>query len=258
MNRVRVTGMFVLCAAMAAPADADVTIKQKLTGKGMMAIAGGEGTQYIKGTRMRVDNAAGGNETSMIIDVNAQQMIVLNHKRREAEVNDMTKLSAEMAKLPVSDVKASITPTKETRQVAGTSCTVHDMQVTVPTTMGNEQVTFVLSGPICLAKNGPGAADVMAFYKAAAEKGFIFNDPRTAKAQPGQAKGMAAMYREMAALGVPLSQEMNFKFEGTGAMAAMMSKMGGSSMTTDVVSISTDAIPDSTFQIPEGYKTITR
>jgi hypothetical protein len=83
------------------------------------------------------------------------------------------------------------------------------MQVTVPTMMGNEQVTFVLFGPICLARNGPGAADVMAFYKAAAEKGFIFNVPRTAKAQPGQAKGM------------------NFKFEGTGAMAAMMSKMGG-------------------------------
>lgn len=258
MVRVRVTGIFVLCAAMAAPSAADVTLKQKVTGKGMMAMAAGENTQYIKGTRMRVDTAAGGNATSMIIDVNAQQMIVLNHKRREAEVNDMTKLSAEMAKLPISDINASVTPTKETRQVAGTSCTVHDIKVTVPTTMGNEEVTFVLFGPICVAKNGPGAADFSAFFKAAAEKGFIFSDPRTAKAQPGQAKGMAAMYKEMAALGVPLSQEMNFKFEGSGAMAAMMSKMGGSSMTTDVVSISTDAIPDSTFQIPEDYKTIKR
>ena len=258
MDRVRVTGMFVLFTAMAAPAAADVTIKEKVSGKGMMAIAGGEATKYIKGARMRVDSAAGGNETSMLIDVNTQQMIVLNHKRREAEVNDMTKLSAEMAKLPISDIEASITPTKETRQIAGTTCAVHDMQVTVPTTMGTEQMTFVLFGPICVAKNGPGASDVMAFYKAASEKGFIFSDPRTAKAQPGQAKGMAAMYREMAALGVPLSQEMNFKFEGSSPMAAMMSKMGGSSMTTDVVSISTDAIPDSTFQIPEGYKTVKR
>ena len=79
-----------------------------------------------------------------------------------------------------------------------------------------------------------------------------------AKAQPGQTKGMATMYREMAALGVPLSQEMNFKFEGTGAMAAMMAKMGGNSMTTEVVSISTDAIPDATFEVPEGYKIVKR
>src|SRR5262245_29873683 len=114
MDRVRVSGIFVLCTAMAAPASADLTVKEKVTGKGMMAIAGGENTKYIKGTRMRVDNAAGGNETSMIIDVNAQQMIVLNHKRREAEVNDVTKLSGEMSKLPISDIKTSITPTKVT------------------------------------------------------------------------------------------------------------------------------------------------
>lgn len=257
MNRVRVIGVFVMCAAMAAPAAADVTLKQKVTGKGMVA-SSGESMQYIKGTRMRLDQATTGSENSTIIDANSQQMIVLNHKRREAEVYDMTKLVADLAKIPISDVKASVTPTKQTRQIAGSTCTVHDMQVTVPTTMGPEQVTFVLAGPICLVKNGPGAADFSAFYKAAAEKGLFFGDPRMAKAQPGQTKGMATMYREMAALGVPLSQEMNFKFEGTGAMAAMMAKMGGNSMTTEVVSISTDAIPDATFEVPEGYKIVKR
>jgi Domain of unknown function (DUF4412) len=257
MNRVRVTGMVVLCAAMAAQAAADVTIKQKVTGTGMMA-SSGDGSQYIKGTRMRMDQTAGGNETSTIIDANTQQMIVLNHKRREAEVHDMTKLVADMSKLPISDVKTSITPTKQSRQIAGYTCTVHDMQVSVPTTMGPEQVTFVLAGPICLVKNGPGAADFAAFFKAASDKGLFFGDPRTAKAQPGQARGIAAMHREMASLGVPLSQEMNIKFEGTGAMAAMMAKMGGNSMTTEAVAISTEAIPDSIFEVPEGYKVIKR
>ena len=151
MNRVRVIGVFVMCAAMAAPAAADVTLKQKVTGKGMVA-SSGESMQYIKGTRMRLDQATTGSENSTIIDANSQQMIVLNHKRREAEVYDMTKLVADLAKIPISDVKASVTPTKQTRQIAGSTCTVHDMQVTVPTTMGPEQVTFVLAGPICPMK----------------------------------------------------------------------------------------------------------
>jgi hypothetical protein len=111
---------------------------------------------------------------------------------------------------------------------------------------------------VCLAKNGPGQADVTAFYKAAADKGLFFGDPRAAKAQPGQAKGMTALYREMAALGVPLAHEMTIKFDGSGPMASMMGKMGGSTMSNEVLSVSTDPIPDSTFEIPAGYKVIKR
>jgi len=42
-------------------------------------------------------------------------------------------------------------------------------------------------------------------------------------------------------------------------MAAMMQKMGAlNTTTTEVVAISTDAIPDSTFDVPEGYKVVKR
>jgi hypothetical protein len=47
--------------------------------------------------------------------------------------------------------------------------------------------------------------------------------------------------------------EMNIAFEGEGPMAAMMKKMSNS-ITTEVVSYSTDPIPDSLFEIPAGYK----
>ena len=258
MNRARVTGLIAICVTVAAPAAADVTLKQKVVAKGMMATSG-DTVQFIKGARMRMDQTASGNQTSTILDVNAQQMTVLNHAKKEAEVYDMTKLGADLAKIPISDIKTSITPTKVTRQIAGNTCTVHDMQVSVPTTMGQEQLTFVLSGPMCLVKNGPGQADFAAFYKAASEKNLFFGDPRAAKAQAGQSKGLAAMHREMAALGVPLSQEMTVKFEGSGPMAAMMQKMGAlNTTTTEVVAISTDAIPYSTFDVPEGYKVVKR
>jgi hypothetical protein len=259
MNPARVIGLMVVCVAVSGPAAADVTFKQKISGKGMVAaVASGDSTQIIKGARMRTDQAIGGNETSTIIDANAQQMIVLNHKRREAEVYDMTKIATDLAKIPISDVKASVTPTKETRQIAGSTCTVHQMEVTVPTVMGSEKLTFVMSGPVCMAKNGPGHSDFAVFYKTAAEKGLFFGDPRAAKAQGAQAKGMTELYRQMASLGVPLAQEMNIKFEGGGAMGAMMAKMGANTMTTEVVSISTAAIPDTTFDVPAGYTIVKR
>jgi hypothetical protein len=69
---------------------------------------------------------------------------------------------------------------------------------------------------------------------------------------------MAAMYRKVAGLGVLLAQEMNIKFEGSGPMAGMMSKMGGSTMTSEVVDVSADSIPDSTFEVPADYKLIKR
>jgi hypothetical protein len=256
MAVVRVAGVFIVAAVMAAPAGADVTLKRKNDGKMMMGSMAGTGVQYIKGARMRDDQTVGGNETSTIIDVGAQQMVSLNHKRREALVYDMTKLSADLAKIPMSDIKTKVTPTTITRQIAGHACTVYNMEATVPMEMGGEKLIFLLSGPACLAKNGPGHADFATLYTTAAEKGFFFGDPRAAKAQPGQARGMTAMYREMAGLGVPLAQEINIKFEGSGPMAGMMSKMGGSSMTSEVVSVSTDPIPDSTFEIPAGYKVV--
>jgi len=255
MNRVGFGCAFLAAVAITAPAAADVTVRQKTSGKmAMGGPMGGEGVQYIKGARMRNDEAITGEGTSTIVDLTTQQMIVLNPKRRQADVYDMTTLGTELAKISASDVQARITPTTETRQLAGATCTVHNMSVAVPTDMGGEKIQLMISGPVCLSKNAPGQADFAAFYKAGAEKGMFFGDPRTAKAQPGHARALAALHREMANLGVPLAQEINISFEGTGPMAGMMSKVGRSTITTEVLSVSTEAIPDSTFEIPAGYK----
>lgn len=245
----------VVIIFVAATASADVTLKQKSGGKMTMGgNAAGTGAHYIKGSRMRVDEAMTGNPTATILDVNARQLIVLDEKRRQADVYDMAKLAAQVEKVASADVQARLTPTTQTRKIAGATCTVHNQHVSVPTAVAGEQIKVVISGPVCLSKDAPGQAEFAAFYKAAIDKGMFLGDPRTAGAQPGHAKGIARLYREMAAVGVPLAQEMNIKFEGSGPMGGMMSKVGGSTMTTEVVSISTDPIPDSMFEIPAGYK----
>jgi uncharacterized protein YggU (UPF0235/DUF167 family) len=253
MHSSRRFGLSLLCLAIAIPAHADVTIKSKGGGSGMVGAMSGDMTQYIKGLKVRIDQTTGkGRATTTIIDLAAKQMMVLDHESKQVDVFDMAGLAATMEKAGVTDMSVSLTPTTETRQIAGQSCTVHDLKISVPMQMGNMKMAMVMSGPQCLAKNAPGQADYLAFYKAASESGG-FLDAQQAKTRPAAAKAMTDMYRKMAELGVPYATEVTMAFEGQGPMADMMKKMANT-ITTEVTSVSTSPIAASTFDLPTGYK----
>jgi hypothetical protein len=249
----------VATLALAAPLSADVTIKATMTGKGLGMSGTTTTTTYIKGTRMRSDTVTGDTTRTTIFDIASQKMISFDSKKKEADVYDMQKLSADVAQsVDMSGMKTSITPNGKTKQVAGRAADGYDMDVTVPATMGGKggmKMTVSLTGPMWIVKGAPGAADYMHFYKTAVEKGWFFTDPRAAKGQPGQAKAMAEMYRQLAATGgIPYEQEMNIKMGGDGPMASMMAKMGNVSMTTTVTSVEAGALADDLFAPPAGYK----
>src|SRR6185369_4575212 len=101
-------------------------------------------------------------------------------------------------------MQATLTKTAQTKSVAGFPCTVHDVRVTMPfsptgKTGEGMDLDMVMAGTVCLGTTAPGLADYQAFYKAAADSGFIFGDPRVAKSPTGaaQAKAYAALTRKM-------------------------------------------------------------
>jgi hypothetical protein len=252
------TRLFVLslfCCAVASPALADVTLKSKGSSTGMVG-GTGDMTQYVKGLKTRIDQTSvKGKQTTTIIDVMERQMIVVDHDAKEVEIINMTSLVDSLGKTGATDIAASITPTTQTRQVAGQPCTVYNLKVAVPMQMGNATMKMVMSGPHCLVKNGPGQADFTAFYRAASEKG-IFLDAAQAKSRPSMAKAMTDMYRQMADLGVPFASEMTIGIdagEAGGPMADMMKKMNNT-ISTEVTSVSTAAIDAAMFDVPAGYK----
>jgi len=157
-----------------------------------------------------------------------------------------------------SGMKASIKPNGQTKQLAGKAASGYDMELTVPATMGGKEgmkMTVILTGPIWIVKGAPGTAEYLNFYKGAVEKGWIFSDPRGAKGNPGQAKAMAEMYRQLAATGgIPYEQETNIKMSGDGPMAGIFAKMGNISMTQSVQSVETGALAADLFAPPAGYK----
>jgi len=121
-------------------------------------------------------------------------------------------------------------------------------------------LTMVLSGTVCLSTAAPGLADYQAFYKAAADSGFIFGDPRMAKSPTGaaQAKAYAALTRKMAEAGMALESRINITATGDNPMANLMASAAKSDITTTVTKIETGTLPAESFEIPADFKVKTQ
>jgi hypothetical protein len=249
----------VAFVALAAPAFADVTVKSTGSGKGMGMGADMTTTTYIKGNKMRTDAVMGDRTISMIFDVDAQRLYSFDSKKKEADAWDMQAFGANMNQtVDTSGIKSSIKPNGQTKQIAGKTAAGYDMEMSVPAMIGGKggmKMTMLLTGPIWIVKGAPGTAEYINFYKGAVEKGWIFSDPRGAKGNPGQAKAMAEMYKQLAATGgIPYEQEMSFKMSGDGPMAGMLAKMGNITMTNTVTSVDTNTLAADLFAVPAGYK----
>ena len=255
--RLRTAVVALGLVACATTASADVKMVAQMTGKMMGRNPSGETVTYIKGTKMRTDQTMGGNQLSTIMDVEAGELISINHKNKEAEIWNIADLAKTMQGTGVaaSGVDVKITPNGETKEIAGYKAAGHDMTVSVKSQMAEGMaMTVTISGPAYLSTDAPGAKDYASFYMAAADKGFFFGDPRAAKAQPGNAKGMMALYRTMAEKGIPLESKQVIKLSGDGPMAGLFAKMGGGEINSTVTSVSADPLGDDIFAVPAGYK----
>jgi hypothetical protein len=253
MHKLTLTAL--ACAVLhAGVARADVTLSQTVAGKGLMTLANGEQVTYIKGGKMRTDSAQ---QSSMILDLDAQTMTFIEHGKKEATVTNLQELRKTIGGFTDSSIKVTVEPTGKSGEYAGQPCKEYTMNLTVPMKPGGDEsmaMDVSTSGPMCVSDSAPGKEDYAAFYLRAAEKGFIFTDPRAAKANPGQAKSMSEMYRQMAKLGLPVYSNMTIKMGGSGPMGAIMGRMGGMGFSTTTTKISTEPIADSMFAVPAGYK----
>ena len=260
----RVLGLAVLILGLATPAAADLTLKQTMNGKGMGVNGASSGTAYIKGNKMRSEMQVGDRTQIAIFDLDAQKMYSFDSKKKEADVWDMAAFSAELAKtVDTSAMKASLKPNGQTKQINGQTATGYDLEISMPSAIGGNPdmvMTVTMTGTTWIVKNAPGTADYINFYKAAAEKGWIFSDPRAAKSSPGQARATVEMYKQFAdAGGIAYETDMQMKVSSTGGGAAnplggLLARMGNMSMATTIQSVETGALGDDLFAPPAGYK----
>ncbi|HWI20561.1 MAG TPA: hypothetical protein VNT81_22550 [Vicinamibacterales bacterium] len=261
MKRFAPVALLALLAllALVAPSYADVTVKGSSSGKGMGMNSNMATVTYIKGNKMRSDTITGDTTRTMIFDVDNQKLYSFDNKKKEADVWNMQEFAKEIGQnVDTTGMKASVKANGQTKQIAGKTANGYDMEIEVPANIGGPggmKMTVSLVGPMWIVKGAPGTQEYINFYKGAAEKGWIFSDPRGAKGSPGQAKAMAEMHRQLAATGgIPYETEMSVKMGGEGRMAGMLSKMGGISAITTVESIEVGALAADLFAPPAGYK----
>ena len=258
----------ILLAALcvvAAAAHADVTVTTQTSGKASFLNVGGEGITLIKGKRQRSESIMGGKTYSLILDIDNMRFVDINDKKSTATITPLGAIADELAKVGVGALEATVTKTSQTRQVAGYPCTVHDIKVQLPFSPVGQpgqgmDAIMVLAGTACLSTSAPGLADYQAFYKAAADSGFIFGNPATAKSPTGaaQAKAYAALISKMTAAGMALDSHFTITATGDNPMAQMMAKAAASDITTTVTKIETGELPAERFDIPAGYKVKTQ
>lgn len=249
----------VVALVLALPGLADVTIKQTTDGKMFGTSGKTTGAAYIKGNKMRSEVVMGDRTQTTIFDLDAQKMYVFDSKKKEADVWDMAAFAQELSKsVDASSAKVSFKPNGQSKQISGHTAAGYDLEISMPSYMGGSKemaMTVTLAGPVWIVKGAPGAADYVHFYKTAAEKGWIFSDPRAAKGQPGQAKAMAEMYKRFAEIGgIAYQTDMQIRMSGSGPMAGILARMGNMTFNTVVDSVETGTLDDSLFAPPAGYK----
>src|SRR5688500_1760784 len=125
---IRMLGTVMVVGLLATPARADVTVTAQGTGKGLGQAAESQSVTYIKGLKVRTDSTLGDTPTTTIIDIEAQKFISINHKRKEASVVAMAQFRQDLDKaIKSDDVKASLKPNAEKKEIAGRACNGYDL-----------------------------------------------------------------------------------------------------------------------------------
>ena len=243
MSVMRLIASAVICVAVVAPVSADVTLRMTRVESAFDGRVTSV-TEFRKGLKMRTDSSGDAiTSNSMILNLETGLVITLWHDGNRADVIDLKRMVAPPGK---SEVTQSITPTTQSRQIAGSTCTVYNVRSSVRMAERMiemaEPVVIVMEGSMCLVKNAPGQTDFARLSRAMAERA-VAADPQS------------AIQREIAELGVPYATELTVSL-GANVPGAEMHKIG--THTTEVSSVSTTPIPDSMFEIPADYKVTQR
>lgn len=263
--------VFVACAIVALawiPLRADVTILTTMTMEGAAAgMLGGQMpkmTQRIKGMKSRTDVEAMGQTTTVIADLTAKQVTILQSQTKTGQIITPQSAAAGSSSLPKIDADISFKATGKTQTIDGQVCEqfTYKMRIGMAEMTGSGQmppeaaammkgVFMVMQGSTWVAKAAPGASELAAFNKAAMASNLF---GAMSGMPPGQSGGMDKLLAANAsAPGIPYLSEVTMTFEGEGPVVAQMSAMGPMKVVQKVDSVSTADIPDDMFRVPEGY-----
>lgn len=253
MNRILVV-LISLASALPAYADLSLLGRSTVQAMGMQGI-GKEGL-WLRNTQIRRDLVDRGKAYTHLYDLSTREIVIIDHSQRQAQVYAMTDLREQGgARASASDLQLQITPTGRHRALQDWSCAEHILEVAMPAQLGEEKVSFEMTGQVWLARNTPQQKETAAFIKAAENPNFFMAIPALAKSSPEQARGISEVVRRLAPLGLLCGLNLETRYQGTGRMAELSRKLN-SRISVQYEQYSTQALNDELFRIPQGYRVI--
>ena len=220
------TYRMLICAAFAAAtaaAHADVTVTTVTAGKASFINVGGEATPDQGHAPAHATRRSVGKAQSLIIDIDGRRFVDLDAKKKVRD-GDAARLRSPTScrKSASAPLQATLTKTAQTKQIAGYPVHRARHQTCRCRSAPPARPARAWTSPWCCrarcASAPPRRASptTRAFYKAAADSGFIFGDPRAAKSPTGaaQAKAYAALTRKMAEAGMALESHVTIDAVG--------------------------------------------
>jgi hypothetical protein len=243
-----------LSLVVVAPAVADLALVGRSTvlAMGMQGV-GKEGV-WLRKTDLRRDLVDRGKAYTHLYDLATREITIIDHSQRLAQVYAMTNLREQSgARASTSDLQLKITATGRHKPLKSWNCAEHKLEVAMPAQIGDEKVSFEMTGEVWLARNTPEQKETAAFVKAAENPDFFMGIPALAKSSPAQARGISEVVRRLAPLGLLCSVDVETRYQGSGRMAELSRKMN-SRISVQYENFSTQALPENLFGIPQGYR----
>jgi hypothetical protein len=261
----------VVCAIAAlawVPLRADVTIVTTTTMEGpAAAMMGGQlpkMTQRIKGMKARMDVEVMGQTMIAITDLAEKRVILLQSQTKTGQVITTQSAAAGTSALPKVDADVAFKATGKSQPIDSIACDEYTFTIRLgmaemagqgkmppEAAAMMKDVYMVMQGSMWVAKGAPGASELVAFNKAAIASNLV---GAMSGMKPGESGGMDKLMAATAsAPGVPYLTEMTMTFEGTGPVVDQMKQMGPMKMIQKASSVSTTAIAEDMFSVPEGY-----
>ena len=266
MKRLFATFILIVLCSGALRADVTVTTVTTLEG-GVSAMTGGMTPRIvmrIKGMKARSDIEVMGQATAAVVDLATRRVVMLRVAEKTAQIVNVPS-SASAPPVAVPKMDGTFAPTGRTQVIDGVKC--DEYSFTMSMSMGEmgpspqmppeaagilQDMKMMMNGSVWMAKSAPGAAEYMAFQKAAV-------NAQLASVLSGGTSGMSSsgMERLMKGLsggeGMPYLTEMTMTFDGSGPAVEMMKQMGAMKITSKVTQVSTEPLPDHLFEVPADY-----
>ena len=269
----RLLGTVALAWGMTTAVGADVTITTTTSLEGgMAAMAGGAVsptmTTRIKGSKSRTDVEMGPNSMATLLDLATKQAIILNPGQKTAQYLDAGSVPAVPEGMKMPTIETSLKPTGQTRDLDGSRCQEYavamkmDMsgmaggggKMPAEAAAALKDLRMNMTGSVCVATDGPAAAEYAAFQAGAAQFAVGALTGGGSRGMPPGMEQLVTGFKQ--APGIPLLTELTMAIEGSGDIANMMRQMGEMKITSRVKSVSTEALPDTLFVVPADFKVV--